>query len=65
MTQIQTKTDTQNKNLGNPEPNHKVGNDAFDLRNDENSRLYYSGVPNKRAARLLILKEIFLPTWPY
>ena len=25
----------------------------------------YSDVHNKRAARLLILKEIFLPTWPY
>ena len=25
----------------------------------------YSGVPNKRAACLLILKEIFPPTWPY
>ena len=25
----------------------------------------YSGVPNKHAARLLILKEIFPPTWPY
>ena len=27
--------------------------------------IVYSGVPNKRAARLLILKEIFPPTWPY
>ena len=26
---------------------------------------FYSGVPNKRAARLLILEIVFLPTWPY